>query len=135
MKNFRDFNEQIAILGTRLFSSIWTFYIFAAWGALSLIPGLPTGFQQVVLLVSSAFIQLAALPLLAVGASVMSRSSERRSKEDHAMLRREFAAQNEELARLEHIHRDVMEIRASVRRIEAGTKKEPPEGGPDPLDK
>jgi hypothetical protein len=98
-----SFNEKIAIWGTRGFTSIWAFYAFFLWGALGLVPGLPAGFTNIVLLVSSAFIQLWALPLIAVGAAVLNRASEHRAKADHEMLRKEFAIQNAELARLEKI--------------------------------
>ena len=86
------FNEKVAVLGTKVFSSIWTFYAFFIWGLLGMMPGLPKAFTDIVLLVSSAWIQLFALPLIAVGAVVLNRASEQRAAEDHMILRSEFAA-------------------------------------------
>ena len=109
----KSFNERAAVFGTKVFSSMITFWVFLFWGGLALVPGLPPAFQNIVLLVSSALIQLAALPLIAVGAAVLNRASERRAKEDHRMLKAEFACQNAELARLQGIdvRLDAIEIR------------------------
>jgi hypothetical protein len=125
MKAIRRFNEQVALWGTKAFSSMWTAYAFCAWGLLGILPGLPPRFTNVVLLVSSAWIQLWALPLIAVGAAVLNRSSERRARQDHEMLRKEFAAQNMELARLSKIDvrldeiqlRELAEIKALLAQV------------------
>jgi len=68
-----------------------------------MLPFFPAGFKDIVLLVSSAWIQLWALPLILVGSAVLNRASEHRAKTDHELIRKEFAIQNAELARLEKI--------------------------------
>ena len=125
MNAMSRFNEKVAIVGTKSFTSIWAFYAFFIWGALGLVPGLPKAFTDIVLLVSSAFIQLWALPLIAVGAAVLNRAAEQRAAEDHMILRSEFAAQNDELARLSKIDvrldeiqlKELAEIRALLAQV------------------
>jgi len=90
MSKIQKFNERIAVQGTILFGSMWTFYAFLIWGALGMLPWFPPRFTSLVLLISSAWIQLWALPLIAVGSSVRGRAAEKRSIEDHKMLIAEF---------------------------------------------
>jgi hypothetical protein len=122
-----QFNESVAIGGTKVFSSMWTCYAFCVWGLLGMVPGLPKGFTDIVLLVSSAWIQLFALPLIAVGAVVLNRASEARATEDHAAILAELqeirethadileqlALAKEERAVLQAIHVMLIEIRAA----------------------
>ena len=89
-KAITKFNEKVAVIGTKWFGSMPMFWLFFVWGLLGMVPWLPKSFQNTVLLVSSAWIQLWALPLLAVGTAVLSKSSERRAKEDHDILRKQF---------------------------------------------
>ena len=84
------FNEKLALRGTQAFGTMWAFYLFFIWGMLGMVPFLPANFKGVVLLVSSAWIQLWALPLLAVGNAVMNKTSERRAKQDHETLKAQF---------------------------------------------
>lgn len=90
-KWFKGFNEKLATFGTQAFGSIWAFYAFFVWGMLGMLPFLPAGFKEIVLLVSSAWIQLWALPLLAVGNAVLNKASERRAKQDHETLKASLA--------------------------------------------
>lgn len=89
-KWYDGLNQKIAVSGTRVFGSIWAFYAFFIWGLLGMMPFLPPYFKNFVLLVSSAWIQLWALPLLAVGNSVLNRTSEKRAKQDHETLKAQF---------------------------------------------
>ena len=116
-KKIGKFNERTAVFGTKIFSNMYTFWIFVVWGSLPLVPGIPQAYRDLVVAISSALIQLAALPLLGVGAIVLNRAAERRAKEDHAMLHGEFAAQNEELVHLKHIHADVSNVHRDVTKI------------------
>jgi len=101
----KRFNERLALVGTGAFGTMWAFYIFFIWGILGMLPFLPKSFTGLVLLVSSAWIQLWALPLLAVGNTVMNRSSEKRAKEDHLTLR----IQLEELKDLHQHNEEIMD--------------------------
>jgi hypothetical protein len=83
-------NERIAVWGTKLFGSMWVFYIFFIWGLLGLIPSLSEHLRNIILLISSAWIQLWALPLIAVGNNVLSRTSEKRANEDHRLIKENF---------------------------------------------
>lgn len=104
-------NEQIAVIGTKAFSSPWTLYAFFIWGLLGLLPFLPKEFTGLVLLVSSAWIQLFSLPLLAVGNAVLNRESERRAIQDHRML-------TLELTELKDMQKDNEEILKKLDQIE-----------------
>ena len=83
------FNEALAARGTLLFGSMWTFYAFFVWGLLAFVPALAQ-WKDIILLISSAWIQLWALPLLMVGGVVLNRASEKRAAEDHEVIRQEF---------------------------------------------
>ena len=102
-KQIKRFNERVATLGTQAFGSIWTFWAFFAWGLLGMLPWLSSDVKNLVLLISSAWIQLWALPLLAVGSSVLNRASEKRAKEDHTILHDEIKLLREEMAVLQEI--------------------------------
>jgi hypothetical protein len=83
-------NEKLAARGTLMFGSMWAFYLFFVWGLLAFVPQLAQ-WRQVILLISSAWIQLWALPLLMVGGIVLNRNAEKRAQEDHEMIQQEFA--------------------------------------------
>ena len=89
-------NDRLAVLGTKVFGSMVTFWVFFFWGLITMVPWVPGGFKQFALLVSSAWLQLFALPLLAVGASVLNKSTERRAKQDHESLKQELAIQRQD---------------------------------------
>jgi hypothetical protein len=86
----KHFNDRVALWGSGVFGSMWTFWIFACWGLLGMMPFFPTEFKNFVLLVSSAWIQLWALPLIAVGTSLSTRAQAKQSKEDHEMIKAQF---------------------------------------------
>lgn len=92
------FNEHIALMGTNAFSTMWMCWSFMLWGLLGMLPGVPSDFKNFVLLVSSAWIQLWALPLIAVGNMVSNRASEKRAKEDHRVLLAQFSILQQEHA-------------------------------------
>ena len=89
------FNEWLAARGTRAFGTMWAFYVFTVYG---LLPVVDPAHQVQYLLYSNA-LQLVALPLLAVGAVVLGRATERRDMETHdaemealALIREDHAA-------------------------------------------
>jgi hypothetical protein len=92
---------------------------------LGLMPFIPKSFQDIILLVSSAWIQLWALPLLAVGTAVLNRTSEARASQDHETIKSEFEEvknmhkENSELLRLLNEETDAdREMDARIKRIE-----------------
>ena len=103
-KAITKFNEKVAVIGTKWFGSMPMFWLFFVLGLLGMVPWLPKSFQNTVLVVSSAWIQLWALPLLAVGTAVLSKSSERRAKEDHDILRKQF----EEVKEMQKVNHDLI---------------------------
>jgi ABC-type multidrug transport system fused ATPase/permease subunit len=118
-------NERVAVWGTKWFGSIVVFYLFFIWGMLGLMPFIPKSFQDIILLVSSAWIQLWALPLLAVGTAVLNRTSEARASQDHETIKSEFEEvknmhkENSELLRLLNEETDAdREMDARIKRIE-----------------
>ena len=82
-------NEKVAIKIAIIFSSMWAFYAFVIWGAIPLFPAFAK-YSQFVLLVSSSWIQLFALPLIAVANDVNSRKAVIQAKEDHENILLEF---------------------------------------------
>ncbi|MEI6388153.1 MAG: hypothetical protein WCQ50_16115 [Spirochaetota bacterium] len=111
------FNEKLALYGTQMFGTMWAFYLFFVWGLLGMLPFLPVGFKGIVLLVSSAWIQLWALPLLAVGNAVLNKTSERRAKQDHETLKAQFQE-------LRDLQMDNDKILSQLDRIEAHLNKQ-----------
>ena len=103
-----NFNEKIAIVATRYFGSMWTFWLFCGWAFLPLIPALSV-YKETILYISSGFIQLSALPLIMVGQEVLGRESEKRSKKDHEMIERQFYRMEDAMTKLGTI---LEEIRA-----------------------
>ena len=69
-------NERLALRGTMIFGSMWTFYAFVIYGALGAI----FVAQQVTLLYWSNWIQLWSLPLLMVGGLVLGKASDKRAQ-------------------------------------------------------
>lgn len=116
----KRFNEKLACIGTGAFGTMWAFYIFFVWGILGMLPFLPKSFTGLVLLVSSAWIQLWALPLLAVGNTVMNRSSEKRAKEDHLTLK----IQLEELKDLHQHNEEIMDKLDKLETMISSLKKD-----------
>ena len=90
-----QFNETVAVKGSMAFGSMATFWLFMTWGILGLLPWLPTKWTNLILLVSSAWIQLAALPLIMVGGVVLNRASEARAAQDHSAILEELALVHE----------------------------------------
>ena len=93
----KKLNERIAVWGTKLFGSMWVFYIFFIWGLLGLIPSLSEHLRNIILLISSAWIQLWALPLIAVGNNVLNRTSERHADEVRRLVKEEFTLMKKEI--------------------------------------
>ena len=78
-----NMNERIAICITKWMGTMWCAYIFLVLALLPLIvPSTETWVQYA----SSAVLQLVALPILAVGQSLLGRAAEQRSLQDHAAL-------------------------------------------------
>ncbi|MBI5835343.1 MAG: hypothetical protein HZB16_23795 [Armatimonadetes bacterium] len=89
LARINEFNEKVAARGTVVFGSMWAFYVFFVWGLLAFVPQL-AHWKETILLISSAWIQLWALPLLMVGGIVLNRASEKRAEEDHETITKEF---------------------------------------------
>jgi hypothetical protein len=70
-------NETLARRGTLAFGSMWCFYLFVVYGLLPLV----FPHAQITLLYWSNVIQMAALPLLMVGAVVLGRAGDERNKQ------------------------------------------------------
>lgn len=91
MKKIIDYmnsiNEYLAIVATKILSSMWT-----AWAFLTLvmIPFIIPSSQSLIMFCSSSVLQLISLPLLAVGQQVLSKGAERRALSDHNKIVKEF---------------------------------------------
>lgn len=76
-------NETIATRVTLAMSTMWCVYSFALLVILPLIWPSTSSFVQYL---SSAMIQLIALPMIMVGQKLLDKGAERRAKQDHQML-------------------------------------------------
>lgn len=76
-------NDYIAVKATILMSSMWCVYGFLG---LAMLPMVWPAVSSAVQYLSSAVIQLVALPLIMVGQAILGMESERRAKKDHEAL-------------------------------------------------
>ena len=93
-------NEWIAVKLSNIFSTMECFWVFC------IIASLPVVFPSTLQLanyISSSYLQLIALPLLGVGASIIGRVAEQRAQQDHEALR-------EELTIIKEMHKEVQEL-------------------------
>lgn len=84
-KHFHNFNDWLARHTVAAMSSMFCVYAFMIW---SLLPSLDAKWEQIVFYVSGGVIQLVALPLIMVGQKLEGKDNDRRSKQDHEMLKR-----------------------------------------------
>jgi len=103
----KKLNDAIAIRATLAMSTMWCVYAFFL---LSLLPLISKDLETVVIYISSAIIQLVALPLIMVGQQKLSEAGEKRAADDHNTLIEELAdvrllldEHKEELAKLDEI--------------------------------
>lgn len=78
-----QWNELVAIKATLAMSTVWTVYLFLG---LSVLPLLVPSTMSAIQYISSAVLQLVALPLIMVGQNILGRASELRAAEDHQRL-------------------------------------------------
>jgi len=79
-------NDILAMRITMVVGSIWAFYVFIIFG---LTPVVWPEYETQILYWSN-FLQLVFLPIITVGTAILNRDSERRAKQDHHTIRREF---------------------------------------------
>lgn len=84
------FNERVALWGTKAFGNMWMCYLFIVWGLIGIAPLFGANFRELVLMISSGFIQLWALPLLQVGTNLQGKKSERLIAETNKIIKSEF---------------------------------------------
>jgi len=85
ISHIHAFNDWLARHTVTAMSSMACVYAFTIW---SLLPTLDKGWEQIVFYVSGGVIQLVALPLIMVGQRLEGKDNDRRSKQDHEMLKR-----------------------------------------------
>lgn len=100
-----NLNEKIAYRATKLFGSMWAFWLFIAWAFLPLIPAL-SQYKETILYISSGFVQLIALPLIMVGQEILGRSSDKRAEADHQVLNEQFDKIKILIEELKDLHQD-----------------------------
>ena len=103
-------NDILAMRITMLVGSIWAFYAFVIFG---LTPILWPDYETQILYWSN-FLQLVFLPVITVGTAIMNRDSERRAKEDHHTIRKEFELLQEAHGMLD---KSLREIAVGVREL------------------
>lgn len=87
IKQLNGWNDRVAIVATRVFSSMWTFWAFLL---LVMIPTFIHSTQMFIMFISSSVLQLVALPLLAVGQKLLNKSANKRDDADHKKILEEF---------------------------------------------
>jgi hypothetical protein len=118
-------NERILYKGSEIFGSSWTFFLFFFWAPLAYLPFMPTGFKDFVLIVSSAWVQLWSLSILAIGSNFKFAAAERRGIQDHKTILAEFEKIKCICELLENISSRMDRMEAQLGRIE-GAKVEKP---------
>jgi len=126
-----SFNDRLALVATRVFGSMPTFYLFVVWALLPIVPFLRHA-EPIILYVSAGFIQLVALPLISVGQNLLGRHSEARAEADYAVNQKAFAdterllkQQQEMLAQMKVLDERTLQL---VQQI-AGGKGQPEKAG------
>ena len=76
-------NEHLALKITVAVSTMTCFYIFLCW---SMLPVFAPQMQNLVFYISGGILQLVFLPLIMVGQSVQSRTTEKRAIQDHTAV-------------------------------------------------
>ena len=110
-------NDVLAMRITMLVGSIWAFYAFVIFG---LTPILWPDYETQILYWSN-FLQLVFLPVITVGTAILNCDSERRAKEDHHTIRREFDL----LKEVNGTHVSLLQdIAAGVRELLARSQRE-----------
>jgi hypothetical protein len=114
------YNERILAKGSEIFGSSWTFFLFFFWAPLAYLPWMPSSFKEFVLIVSSAWVQLWALSILAIGSNIKFAAADKRAAQDHRTILAEFdkiqcicESMEKILARLDRIE-DALEIKHAL---------------------
>lgn len=111
-----NLNEKIAYKATKLFGSMWTFWLFTIWAFLPLFPAL-NNYKETILYISSGFIQLVALPLIMVGQEILNRNSNTRAEKDHIVLNEQFEKIKFMIDELKDLHQDTHKLLAQTKHI------------------
>ncbi len=103
-------------------STMECFYIFLLW---SVLPFVFPSTQNIVLLISSAILQLVFLPLIMTGQNLLSKNTEARAEQDHNAvmeavtdLRKLLTEEDQEMSALEDIKTRFSNIDETFKRIE-----------------
>ena len=115
-----SFNDKVALVATRVFGSMPTFYVFIVW---ALLPALPwfRHFEGIILYISAGFVQLVALPLISVGTNLLGRHAEARAEADFAVNQKAFADTEAILARLKTLDERTLALaRVILKNVEGG---------------
>ncbi len=82
ISRWNAFNDRVAVSLTRAFGSMWAFYLFVIF---PLVGFVVPAWSAAIMLISSCWIQLWALPAILVGTKVTSRETETVRCEDHTI--------------------------------------------------
>jgi uncharacterized membrane protein len=108
---FNAFNEWLAMHTVAFMSSIWCVYLFAFW---CMVPSLNSQLSDLVLYISSAVIQLIALPLIMVGQNLQGRAVEVRAEQDHQYIIEMHAEIKQLLEEVRDMMKDVHHVMQDV---------------------
>jgi len=100
-QRFDTFNMAVALRVTRVFGSVWTFYLFALYGLLPLAAIFSRYYDR--FLYWSSWVQLWALPVIMVGTNLISRQQEQANANTEAHRETVLANQTQMLAHLDEL--------------------------------
>ena len=104
IKYLKKFNDKVAVLLTRMVSTMWCAYVFAAIAFISFPAALTGGTSVLISWIAQTFLQLVLLSVIMVGQEVQSKKSERRAIQDHLMLTQQL--------------KDIKEISENLKKLE-----------------
>lgn len=108
------FNDWLALHITKIFGTMWAFYIFVVYGLLPIV--LPDYMDKI--LYWSNFVQLISLPVLAVGQNILSKGSERRAQKTYEMVKHELLLMKEDFASDTETQKDIIIIKNILANIQ-----------------
>lgn len=106
------FNDWLAVHVTLGMSTMWCVYLFAV---IALLPLLLAFTHDFVFYLSSAIIQLVALPLIMVGQNRLSAASEARAAEDHTHISGILNDLQEDVVEMRHVDGRLAAIEAALK--------------------
>jgi hypothetical protein len=89
-KKLNSFNNKLAVIITKMVSSMWCAYIFAGIAIVTLPNAIRGGTTTLIPWIAQTFLQLVLLSIIMVGQDVQGQKTEQRAEQDHETIMAEF---------------------------------------------